>query len=108
VSIFVDELVHEFGHKGYTFGVREISYGESNQINKKAMTINMVTKKPEIDLAVLQEEKIKASLSFIKDSAGNETAVTLEVIRKFKDETAQKILEEIEKISEVSEEEKKN
>jgi hypothetical protein len=108
MSIFVDETIHEFEYKGFKFGVKEISYGESSQINKKAMKMNLITNKPEIDLAVLQEEKIKASLAFIKDPHGNEIAVTLEVIRKMKEDVAGKILEFSDSINEVSEAEKKN
>lgn len=108
MSIFADETVHEFTHLGYKFGVKEISYGQSSQINKKAMKINLITNKPEIDLAVLQEEKIKATLAFIKDAEGNEVVVTLETIRKMKEDVANKILEFSDSINEVSVEEKKN
>jgi hypothetical protein len=108
MSIFVDETVHEFDYKGFKFGVKEISYGESSQINKKAMKINLITNKPEIDLAILQEEKIKASLSYIKDPEGNDVLVGLETIRKMKDDVATKILEFSDSINEVSEQEKKN
>jgi hypothetical protein len=108
MSIFVDETVHEFEYKGFKFGVKEISYGQSSQINKKAMTMNLVTGKPEIDLAVLQEEKIKASLAHIKDPEGNDIAVTLDVIRKMKEDVASKVLEFSDSINEVSEKEKKN
>lgn len=108
MSIFVDETVHEREYKDFKFGIKELGYGETNQINKKAMKINFVTQKPEIDLAVLQEEKLKASLAYIKDPQGNDIAVTLEVIRKLKDEVAQKVVEFTDAINEVSEEEKKN
>lgn len=108
MSIFVSNEAKEFEYMGYKFGIREIGYGEAIQINKKAMSINYVTKKPEIDLAVLQEEKIKASLVYIKDPEGNEIEVTLDTIRKLKEEVANKLLEEIDKLNEVSEEEKKN
>lgn len=108
MGIFVDETVHEFEYMAHTFGIKEIGYGESIRINKKAMSINFVTKQPELDLAVLQEEKIKAALVYIKDPEGNDIPVTLETIRKFKEEVANKILEEIDKLNEVSKEEKKS
>ncbi|MGG1219348.1 hypothetical protein ABE236_18070 [Priestia endophytica] len=108
MSIFADETVHEFTYQGFKFGALELSYGASNQINKKAMQINMVTQKPEIDLAVLQEEKLKAALSYIKDPQGNDIVVTLDVIRKLKSDVAGKVIEFIDSINEVTEEEKKN
>lgn len=108
MSIFVDETVHELDYKGFKFGVIEVAYGAANQINKKAMKINMVTQKPEIDLAVLQEEKLKSSLKYIKDPQGNDIVVTLDVIRKLKEDVASKVIEFADSINEVSEEEKKN
>jgi hypothetical protein len=108
MSIFVDETVHEFDYKEFKFGIVEVAYGVSNQINKKAMKLNMVTQKPEIDLAVLQEEKLKAALKYIKDPQGNDIVVTLDVIRKLKEDVATKIIEFADSVNEVSEEEKKN
>lgn len=108
MSIFVDETAHEFEYKGFKFGVVEVSYGQSSQINKKAMSINPVTGKPDIDLAALQEGKIKAALSYIKDPQGNDVVVTLDVIRKMKEDVANKILEFSDSLNEVSEAEKKN
>lgn len=108
MSIFVDETVHEREYKGYTFGIKEIPYGKSSQINKKALKINLATNKPEIDLAVLQEEKILASLDYIKDPDGNTIAVTKEVVSKLKEDVAGKILEFSAELNEVSKEEKKN
>lgn len=108
MSIFVDETVHEFEYMGFKFGVKEVSYGASSQINKKAMKINVMTNKPEIDLAVLQEEKIKEALAYIKDPEGNDVLVGLETIRKMKDSVATKVLEFSDSINEVSDKEKKN
>lgn len=108
VSIFASDEVKEFEYMGYKFGIREIPYGELVQINKKAMSINFVTKQPEIDIAVLQEEKIKASLAYIKDPQGNDIPVNIDTVRKLKGEVAELLLEEIDKLNDVSEEEKKS
>lgn len=108
MSIFVSDEVKEFEYMGYKFGIKEISYGVMAQINKKAMSINYVTKQPEIDLAILQEEKIKAGLAYIKDPNGNEIPVSLEIVEKLKPEVANKLLDQIDQLNEVSEEEKKS
>jgi hypothetical protein len=107
MSIFADDVVHEFEYQGYTFGIKEIPYGKSVQINKKAMAMNLMTKQPDIDIALLQEEKIKAGLVYIKNDS-EEIQVTLDVIRRMKESVANKILEELDKLNEVDEKEKKN
>jgi len=109
MSFFVDDSTKKFFYKGEEFEIKELGYGEVNQINKKALKINFVTKQPEMDLAVLQEEKMKASLVSwtLKDKQGNLVPITIENIRRLKEDVAQKILQEIDAYNETPAEEKK-
>lgn len=107
MGIFVNEETKVVEHSGVKFEVKELGYGEYNQINKKAMKINFATQKPEVDLAVLQEEKLKSSLVSITLEDGTDIPVTLDTIRKLKSDVANTVLSEIDEDNEVSKKEKK-
>lgn len=108
MSLFVNEETHEINVAGAKVNIREYGYGEQNQINKKAVTLNYVTQKPEMDLAVLQEEVMKAGLVSIQDEDGNDVAVTLNTIRKMKPSVATEIYKAIQDLNDLGEDEKKD
>lgn len=108
MSIFVNEQVKTIEIDGFKIGIKELTYGQVAQINKMAMSINFVTKQPEIDLAVLQEQKLLNAIKFIQDPEGKEIKISLDLVRSLKPDVAEKILTEIDDLNDVSESEKKN
>lgn len=94
---------------GETVELKEISYGEQNQINQKAVSINYVTQKPEMDMAVMQEQTLKTAIKdwSFTDAEGEKVKVNLDNIRKLKAEVASYIFNEINGSNRVDEEEKK-
>lgn len=108
MSLFVTEDTHEITVAGAKVNIREYGYGEQNQINKKAVKINYVTKEPEMDLAVLQEEVMKAGIVSIEDENGEAVAVSLPAIRKMKPSVATEIYQAIQELNNMGEDEKKD
>ncbi|WLR49594.1 hypothetical protein LC065_20015 (plasmid) [Halobacillus litoralis] len=109
MSMFVSQDTKEIQIEGETVEIKELTYGEQNQINKQAVSVNHFTKKPEMDLALMQEETLKTAIVgwTFKDAEGNVAEVNLDNIRALKPSVANEIYQTVNGENQVSEDEKK-